>query len=172
MDRAAQLLASREMEPVEGTVEIDVPVEDLWRCFARPGWWPRWNASFLWVHNRSLEPGRQLLWVFQPIKPQYLYKLPAAARIVEVEPEQRVTWEVTAFPGMFARHTYSLESRGDGRSAFSSWEQAMGRGFRLTRGFWIAHFRFVRDRSLEGARCLEDIYRREGRLEDETLPSL
>jgi Polyketide cyclase / dehydrase and lipid transport len=170
MDRGAQLLASGEMEPVEGTAEVDVPVDELWRCFSRPDWWPRWNASFFWVHNRSLEPGRQLLWAFHPIRPRYLYKLPAAARIVDVEPERRATWEVTAFPGMYARHTYSLEGRGDGSSAFGSWEQAMGRGFRLTRRFWIAHFRFVCDRSLQGARRLEEIYRREGRLDDATLP--
>ena len=78
---------------------------------------------------------------------------------------RRVTWEVTAFPGMCARHTYSIEDRGDGRSAFSSWEQAMGPGFRLTRAFWVAHFRFVRDTSLEGAQRLEEIYVREGRIE-------
>jgi len=71
---------------------------------------------------------------------------------------------------MYARHTYSLEQCSDGRSAFSSWEQAMGRGFRATRRFWLAHFRFVRDRSLEGAQLLEEIYRREGRLDDSTLP--
>jgi len=37
---------------------------------------------------------------------------------------------------------HSLEQRSDGRSAFSSWEQAMGGGFRATRRFWLAHFRF------------------------------
>jgi len=170
MERAERLVASHEMDPVQGTVEIAVPVEELWSCFSRPDWWPRWNRCFLWVRNRSLVVGQQLLWAFEPIKPQYVYKLPAAAKIVEVEPKRRATWEVTAFPGMYARHTYSLEERGDGRSAFSSWEQAMGGGFRATRRFWVAHFRFVRDRSLEGAQLLEEIYRREGRLDDSTLP--
>ena len=41
----------------------------------------------------------------------------------------------------------------------------MGPGFRLTRAFWVAHFRFVRDTSLEGAQRLEEIYVREGRIE-------
>jgi Polyketide cyclase / dehydrase and lipid transport len=162
---ADKLVASHEMEPVHGTVELAVPANELWRAFSRPDLWPRWNKSFFWVHNRSLERGKQLVWAFQPIKPAYLYKLPAIAKIVEVEEGRRATWEVTAFPGMFARHTYSIEDRGDGRSAFSSWEQAMGPGFRLTRAFWVAHFRFVRDRSLEGAQKLEQMYAREGRIE-------
>lgn len=169
MSRAEQLLASHDMEPVQGTVEVEIPADELWRCFSRPDRWPRWNECFLWVRNRSLGAGRLLVWAFQPIKPQYLYKLPAIARIVEVEPERRATWEVTAVPGMYARHTYSIEPRGDGRSAFSSWEQAMGPGFRLTRRFWVAHFEFVRDRSVEGARRLEEIYRREGRLDPAAL---
>jgi hypothetical protein len=170
MDRVARLADSRDMEPVEGTVEVDVPLDELWRCFSRPDWWPRWNDCFFWVHNHSLQAGRRLLWAFQPIRPRYLYKLPSVAKIVEVEPGRRATWEVTAVPGMYARHTYSLESRGDGRSAFSTWEKAMGSGFRLTHRFWLAHFRFVRDYSLDGARRLEHIYRREGRLDDATLP--
>jgi hypothetical protein len=168
--RAERLVASHEMEPVQGTVELGVPADALWQAFSRPDWWPRWMRSFFWVHNRSLDVGNQLVWAFQPIKPQYLYKLPAIAKIVEVEPGRRATWEVTAFPGMFARHTYSIEDRGDGRSAFSSWEQAMGPGFRLTRAFWVAHFRFVRDTSLEGAQRLEQIYADKGRLDDSTLP--
>lgn len=45
----------------------------------------------------------------------------------------------------------------------------MGRGFRLTKWFWIPHFVFVRDRSLEGARCLEEIYLREGRIVEAAL---
>jgi hypothetical protein len=169
MSRAEQLLASHDMEPVQGTIEIDVPADALWECFSHPNWWPRWNGSFFWVHNESLEPGRQLLWAFQPIRPRYLYKLPAAAKIVEVVPGERATWEVTAFPGMYARHTYSLEDRGGGRTAFTSWEQAMGRGFRATQRFWLAHFRFVRDRSLEGARRLEQAYARDGGLDVSTL---
>ncbi|HEY1370476.1 MAG TPA: SRPBCC family protein [Gaiellaceae bacterium] len=169
MGRAEDLLASHDMEPVHGTVEIDVPVQELWRCFSRPDLWPRWNDCFLWVHNRSLDVGHQLVWAFQPIKPEYLYKMPAIAKIVEVEREQRATWEVVAVPGMYARHTYSMEPAGEGRSAFSSWEQAMGPGFRLTGKFWVAHFEFVRDRSLAGAQKLEEIYKREGRLDPDVL---
>ncbi len=46
MERAERLVASHEMEPVQGTVGIGVPVAELWSCFSPPDWWPRWNRSF------------------------------------------------------------------------------------------------------------------------------
>jgi hypothetical protein len=52
------------------------------------------------------------VWAFQPIKPWYLYKLWSIAKIVELEPLSKVTWEVAAFPGMYARHTYHMEDLG------------------------------------------------------------
>lgn len=163
------LARSTDMTPVQGTVDVEVPISTLWEAFAHANWWPRWNRCFFWVYNRDLVPGRQLIWYFQPIRWWYLYKMFAVARIVEVEKERRVTWEVTALPGFYARHTYFMEDLGDGRSRFGSWEQAMGWGFRLLKRFWIAHFTFVKDRSLEGARRLEEVYRKEGKLSGETL---
>jgi hypothetical protein len=60
------------MTPVEGTVEIDVPVDVLWDFFVRAHLWPRWNRCFFWVWNRPLELGAQLVWAFQPIRWFYL----------------------------------------------------------------------------------------------------
>jgi glyoxylase-like metal-dependent hydrolase (beta-lactamase superfamily II) len=168
--RAEQLAGSSDMTPVHGTVDVDIPVDVLWRFFTQANLWPRWNSCFTWVHNRDLKLGRQLIWTFEPIRPWYLYKMPAMAKIVEVEPERKVTWEVTAFPGMYARHTYSVEDLGNGRTRFGSWEKGMGTGFRLTKWLWVPHFTFVKDRSLEGARYLESIYRSTGRLDQETVP--
>jgi cyclase len=165
------LAGSGDMSPVQGTVEVDVPIDVLWTFFRQANLWPRWNKCFTWVHNRDLELGRQLIWSFEPIRPWYLYKMPAAAKIVEVEPRRKVTWEVTAFPGMYARHTYSVEDLGNGRTRFGSWEKGMGLGFRLTKWLWVPHFTFVKDRSLEGARFLESVYRREGRLDEKTVPA-
>lgn len=153
---------STDMAPTSGAVEVDVPVADLWDVFARPRGWPTWNRCFTWVLNSSLEIDSHLIWAFEPIRPEYLYRMPAIARIVELEPQRRVTWEVTAFPGMYARHSYHLEPVGEGRTRFGSWEKAMGPGFRLARGFWLAHFAFVRDGSLHGARRLESLYRSQG----------
>ena len=95
--------------------------------------------------------------VLEPIRKRYLYKMPAIAKIVEVEPQRKVTWEVTAFPGMYARHTYHMEDLGNGRTRFGSWEQGMGPGFNKLAGCWIPHFTFVKDRSLDGVRYLEKI---------------
>lgn len=159
------------MEPVGGSVDVAIPVELLWEFFTHANDWPRWNRCFYWVANRNLTFGDNLVWCFQPIKWWYLYKFPAIARIVEAAPMDHVTWHVTALPGFFARHSYSVEDLGDGHTRFSSWEQAMGWEFRLTRRFWIAHFVFVRDRSLEGARLLESIYRKSGRLTPSDLPA-
>jgi hypothetical protein len=168
---AAEALArSNDMEPVQGSVDVAIPTGVLWELFTQANQWPRWNACFYWAANRDLAAGANLVWCFQPIRWWYLYKFPAIARIVEVEPADHVTWHVTAVPGFFARHTYSVEDLGAGRTRFSSWEQAMGPEFRLTRGFWIAHFVFVRDRSLEGAKLLEAIYRERGRLTPNDLP--
>jgi cyclase len=168
--RERELAGSTDMVPVEGTVDVDVPVSTLWEAFTRADLWPRWNRCMLWVRNRDLVRDRRLLWAFRPIRWWYPYVLPAVARIVEVKDKKRVTWEVTALPGFYARHTYHMKDLGGGRTRFGSWEKVMGRGFRLTRRFWVSHFVFVKDRSLEGARLLEEAYLREGRIDKSTLP--
>ncbi|MGH0256295.1 MBL fold metallo-hydrolase [Sinorhizobium meliloti] len=168
-----RLARSDEMTPVAGSVDVDVPVDILWREFDRPNFWPRWNKSFFWCRNRKLREGQQLVWCFEPIKRWMLYKFPAIARIDEVHeagPLRSVTWEVVAFPGLYARHTYSIEDLGDGKSRFSSWEKAYGWSFRLMRWFWIAHFTFVKRRSLEGAAALEKAYKTYGELDASKLP--
>ena len=95
--------------------------------------------------------------------------MPAVAKIAEVEERNHVTWEVIAMPGFYARHTYHMEDLGGNVTRFGSWEQAMGWNFRLMKWFWIPHFVFVKDRSLEGARLLEEAYRSEGVINAETL---
>ena len=167
-----ELLAeSSDMEPIAGTVEVDIPINELWECFTHANWWSHWNKCFFWAHNKQLILGEKLIWCFQPIRWWYFYKLPATAKIVEVEQEKKVTWEVTVVPGMYARHTYHMEDMGNGRSRFGSWEKAYGWGFRLSKGFWLAHFTFVKDLSLEGAKTLEKIYQKDGALKLESLAS-
>jgi hypothetical protein len=169
--QAAVLAASTAMEPVEGTVDVDLPAAALWECFRHANLWPRWNACMFWVQNRDLVVGNKLIWAFEPIRWWYLYKLPAIATIVEVAPERTVTWEIAAVPGFYARHSFFVEDLGGGRSRFGSTEKAMGPTFEAARAFWIAHFEFVRDASLEGARLLADVQARTGRLDESTLPS-
>lgn len=166
------LLASTEMAPIQGTVDVNVPTPVLWEAFTHANWWPRWNKCFFWAHNRDLVLGKKLIWAFEPIRRWYLYKMFAIANIVELEKERKVTWEVTALPGFYARHTYHMEDLGDGRTRFGSWEQAHGAQarFPLTKKFWVAHFTFVKDRSLEGARYLEGVYQREGKITKDNLP--
>jgi cyclase len=166
-----QMLAdSNDMSPVQGTVEIDVPIDKLWSSFTHANLWPRWNKCFFWARNRDLVLGKHLVWCFEPIKPWYPYKMWAIANIVEMEQAKKVTWEVTAFPGMYARHTYHMEDLGNGRTSFGSWEKAMGWGFRIIGKFWLAHFTFVKDRSLEGALALNELYKRTGALRQQDLP--
>jgi hypothetical protein len=139
--------------PVQGSVEVAMPVEDLWRIFERVRGWRRWNRCF-WIAGVTggrLAEGETLLWAFNPIRPQYLYKLPAIARLAEVVPQRRVTWEVLVLPGFYARHTYWMEPLGEDRCRFGSWEVAEGPMYRLLRRFWLAHFRYVRDESVAGA---------------------
>src|SRR5258708_10194800 len=81
-----QMLAdSTDMEPVQGTVDVDIPIATLWEGFRHANYWPRWNKCFFWARNPELVLGKQLVWAFQPIKPWYLYKMWATAKIVEVE---------------------------------------------------------------------------------------
>jgi hypothetical protein len=138
-------------------------VERLWSVFTRVREWPRWNPC-MWTATVSGGPtlaesgplarGRQLVWAFNPIAPWMLYRLPVMAGLVEVVPERRVSWEVSVVPGMWALHTYWMEPLDEGRCRFGSWEVAEGPTYRLMRPFWLAHFRFVRDASLAGARGL------------------
>jgi hypothetical protein len=149
--------------PVAGATELAMSVEELWSVFARIREWPRWNPS-MWTATVSggpslarsgpLAQGRQLIWAFNPIQPWMLYRLPVVAELVEVVPERRVSWEVRIVPGMWALHTYWMEPLDEGRCRFGSWEVADGPTYRLMRPFWLAHFAFVRDESLEGARSL------------------
>ena len=115
-----------------------------------------------WANNRDLVLGQKLIWAFEPLRWWYFYKLPGVANLIEVEENRKVTWEVVVMPGFYARHTYSIEDLGDGRSRFGSWEKAMGPMFRALSFFWVAHFIFVKNRSLQGARLLESIYQRTG----------
>jgi hypothetical protein len=138
--------------PIEGSVEVALPVEQLWQTFLDVEDWPRWNPC-IWrsrVRDGELREGATLAWVFNPIKPWYPYKMPARAEIVEFLDHDRVTWEVDA-PGFHALHSYRFADLGDGRSRFGSWEVAEGITFRATRHFWLAHFRYVCRASLAGA---------------------
>ncbi len=165
-----QLDESNDMSPVQGTVDIDIPPEILWQCFRDASLWPRWNACMFWAYNRDLVLGQKLIWAFEPLRWWYFYKLPGVANLIEVEENRKVTWEVVVMPGFYARHTYSIEDLGDGRARFGSWEKAMGPMFRALSFFWVAHFIFVKNRSLQGARLLESIYQRSGQLDQATLP--
>jgi len=142
--------------PVAGSTVLAMPVAELWRTFSRVRAWPRWNRCFFvaGVVGGDLAEGRTLVWAFNPIRRRYLYKLPAIARLAEVVPEQRVTWEVILLPGFYARHTYWMEPIDEGHCRFGSWEVAEGPVYRLLRGFWLAHFRYVCRESLRGARRL------------------
>ncbi len=167
---AETLDQSNDMQPVTGTVDVDVPIDVLWECFAKANLWPRWNECMFWVLNRDLVSGQQLIWAFEPMKWWYLYKLPGVATLVEVEPRRKVTWEITVLPNFYARHTYFMEDLGNGRSRFGSWEKAMGPTLRALQAFWVAHFVFVKDESLKGAQLLAEVYRRTGNLDEPNLP--
>ncbi|MDD9940617.1 MAG: MBL fold metallo-hydrolase [Myxococcales bacterium] len=162
--RAAQLADSTDMVPVDASVEIRVPATELWEVFSRPQAWPEWNKCFVAVKNERLELDDQLMWVFGPIEPYYPYVMPAIAKVIELEPGHKVTWEVSALPGFYAHHTYSVEAIDDQRCRFRSWEKAFGWSFRAGKAFWLAHFQFVNQRSLEGAQWLEREYERYGNL--------
>jgi glyoxylase-like metal-dependent hydrolase (beta-lactamase superfamily II) len=169
-EQSRQLDLSNDMPPVHGTVDIDVPAPVLWQCFKDASLWARWNPCMYWAQNRDLVLGQKLIWAFEPLRWWYFYKLPGVANLIEVKENRKVTWEVVIMPGFYARHTYSIEDLGDGRSRFGSWEKAYGPMFRALKFFWVAHFIFVKDRSLQGARLLESIYQRTGQLDESTLP--
>lgn len=141
--------------PIEGSVDLELPIEDLWKAFLDVAGWPRWNPC-IWrarVRRGELREGAKLVWVFNPIKRWYPYKMPARAEIVEFERHDRVTWEVNTL-GFHALHSYRFADLGAGRSRFGSWEVAEGISFRATRRFWLAHFRYVCRASLAGAETL------------------
>ena len=134
---------------------MELPVERLWETFLDVRGWPRWNPC-VWrarVRGGELREGATLIWAFNPIRPSYLYKLPAIAEIVELEPHDRITWEVK-MPGFHAVHAYRFAALGEHRCAFGSWEVAEGPAYRSLRRFWDAHFRYVCRESLAGARTL------------------
>jgi hypothetical protein len=139
--------------PIAGSVELAMPVERLWEAFLDVESWPRWNPC-IWrarVRGGELREGATLLWVFNPIRRRYPYKMPAGATIVEFAPCDRVTWEVAA-PGFHAVHSYRFADLAAGRCRFGSWEVAEGAACRALSRFWIAHFRYVCRASLAGAR--------------------
>ena len=166
---ADTLERSTDMTPIAGSIEVAIPVSVLWECFTHADGWPRWNACMFWVRNRELVAGQRLIWAFEPIRWWYLYKLPGIATLAEVEETHKVTWEITVLPGFYARHTYFVEDLGSGQTRFGSYEKAMGPTFRLLKRFWLAHFVFVKDRSLEGAHVLEATYQRVGRIDGHDL---
>lgn len=141
--------------PITGTVELDLPIAELWASFVDVPRWPEWNRCMhrAKVKEGELRQGATLVWSFNAIKPALLYKLPARAEIVEFEPHAVVAWEVKA-PGFHALHRYLFADLGDGRSSFGSWEVAEGPTYKLLKPFWLAHFRYVCRESLAGAQRL------------------
>ena len=83
------LLASTEMAPVQGTIDVNIPTAVFWEAFTHANWWPRWNKCFFWAHNRDLVFGKKLIWAFEPIRWWYLYKMFAIANIVELRKTAR-----------------------------------------------------------------------------------
>jgi hypothetical protein len=152
--RTGEILHARPL-PIEGSVELDLPVERRWAVFLDVSGWSSWNPS-LWharVSGGQLREGATLTWAFNPIRRRYLYKLPARAEIVELEPCDRVTWEARA-PGFHALHSYRFAGLGERRCRFGSWEVAEGPAYRGLSRFWNAHFRYVCRESLAGAQAL------------------
>jgi polyketide cyclase/dehydrase/lipid transport protein len=143
--------------PIEGATEVAVSAERMWETFADVRHWPDWNPCMWWarVGGGELREGATLYWAFNPIRPRYLYKMPAMARIAEYEVGRRVAWEVSTL-GFHALHRYSIEPVEEERCRFGSWEVAEGAMYRGLRRFWLAHFRFVCQASLAGARNLAD----------------
>lgn len=141
--------------PVRGWGDVDLDLDELWATFLDVAGWPRWNPCISWsrVLGGELREGARLVWVFRPIRRWMPYRMPAIATIVEVVPRHRVTWEVR-LPGFHALHSYLFAPGAAGQARFGSWEIAEGPGYRALRRFWLAHFRFVRDRSIEGAASL------------------
>jgi glyoxylase-like metal-dependent hydrolase (beta-lactamase superfamily II) len=167
-EQSRQLDESNDMPPVHGTVDIEVPADVLWQCFRQANLWPRWNACMFWASNRDSGAGPETDLAFEPLRWWYFYSSPGVANLIEVEENRKVTWE-SGNAGFYARHTYSIDDLGGGRSRLIV-EKAMGPMFRALSFFWVAHFIFVKDRSLQGARLLESIYQRTGQLDEAALP--
>jgi hypothetical protein len=138
--------------PVQGSVDLEISVDRLWNAFADVRRWREWNTCMAWsaMVGGRLEVGATLVLVFNPIQHRFLYRLPAWATIVELEPSAIVTWEVK-LPGFHALHSYRFEALGSDRCRFGSWETAGGPLYRLASGFWLAHFTYVCEASLRGA---------------------
>jgi len=152
--RGGAVVASPPL-PIQGAVDVDMPLSKLWQAFVDVPGWPSWNRC-VWrsrVSGGELDLGATLVWAFNPIKPFLLYKLPARAEIVEFEPQARVTWLVSA-PGFLALHAYGFAATGANSCRFGSWEVAQGPVYRAARRLWLAHFRFVCRESLAGAQQL------------------
>ena len=65
----------------------------------------------------------------EAIRSWFWYKMPGIANIIELEEGRRMAWEVTALPGFYAQHTYSIDNLGCGRSRSAPWEKPMGGAF-------------------------------------------
>lgn len=54
--------------PIQGAVEVDMPVERLWDAFTDVSGWSRWNPCFRWsrVLGGELRLGATLVWTFNP----------------------------------------------------------------------------------------------------------
>ena len=141
--------------PIQGKVEVGLSAERMWQVFSDVRSWPEWNRCMAWarVLGGELREGATLVWAFKPIERRYLYRMPAVARISEFEEGRLVGWEPDV-PGFHALHRYEIEPLDAGSCTFGSWEVAEGAAYRRLRGFWLAHFRFVCEESLAGARRL------------------
>ncbi|MCA9772696.1 MAG: SRPBCC family protein [Myxococcales bacterium] len=146
---AARLERDRDMDPLEGAVEVSIACEVLWDRLADARRWPEWIDAIAWARaSASLTEGARI-WIGFRSAPS----LPVPFRVVQWRPGEGIAFELRA-PGLHWRHAWRVEAAGEGRARLSSWDLARGAVFRRFRGRLMARLEAMRASSLQGAREL------------------
>lgn len=112
------------MRELVAQIEIDAPVDVVWRVLTDFPAYPRWNR-FLPRVEGSLTVGERLRLT---AKPAPVGRLSFSAVVVAVEPEREVRWLGTLLtPALFAgEHSFLLEALSDTRTRLTQREQFTG----------------------------------------------
>jgi len=165
-DAIEELYASNDMNSVETTVVVAIPIDVLWSFFNQPSNWPIWSWGYSNVDADSLLLCENLHINFNTYS-QLPFTIPSTCSVYNLTTEDEfvgVTWSYASI-GLFGIHTQTFTKLSEDTTSYYNWEKADGIDVATFSSIWQNQFYFVQQDTIIGMQCLETVYQNTGYLD-------
>jgi len=165
-DEVTALYQSNDMDTVDGSIEVSIPIDVLWSFFNQPSNWPIWSWGYASVDADSVELCTTINIQFNTYA-HLPFTLPSSCKVYNVTFEDDIVavyWSYSAI-GLFGVHQQTLQKLSEDTSTYSNWEKADGLVIKSTSSIWENQFAFIQQMTLNGLTCLETVYQNTGYLD-------